>query len=344
MLLLAACSPRPEPTATPSRTPRRISARTAVPTSSGATDTPFPTSTLPPLVTNTPPATETPSLTLTPTEEATATRGPTWTPPEGADGIKGPHFKLYRPVEAGASFGDWSDRTYPYGSTQGGRRSPHHGMEFGYGAPVGAPALASAAGTVVYAGSDAGGQTFGPRANFYGNLVIIRHDFTSNGQPVFTLYGHLEDVAVQQGQRVEAKDPVGTIGGTGAAQGGRHIHFEVRVGNYASYDSTRNPDLWIFPYFDYATLAGRVTDAAGTPLQDVTLMIEPEAPGKTTLYAWSYVGSSVNGDDGLGENFTRGDMEPGYYTVTVREGGRRRFQQTVYAVPDRITWLDVVLD
>ena len=102
------------------------------------------------------------------------------------------------------------------------------------------PVLAASGGVVVTAGADDQVQ-FGPQGNFYGNLVVIRHDQLYREQYLYTLYGHLSQVMVSEGQLVTAGDMIGLVGGTGVANGGAHLHFEVRIGTN-SYDTTRNPE------------------------------------------------------------------------------------------------------
>jgi murein DD-endopeptidase MepM/ murein hydrolase activator NlpD len=58
----------------------------------------------------------------------------------------------------------------------------------------------------------------------YGYLVIIEH-----GQGFATLYGHLDDYFVNNGQPVVAGQLIGNIGNTGNSYG-PHLHFEIRVG------------------------------------------------------------------------------------------------------------------
>jgi Peptidase family M23 len=55
-----------------------------------------------------------------------------------------------------------------------------------------------------------------------GNAVRIRHD---NGS--VTVYGHLQNVNVQGGQRVNQGQQIGTVGNTGNSTG-PHLHFEIR--------------------------------------------------------------------------------------------------------------------
>ncbi|MEZ4639382.1 MAG: M23 family metallopeptidase [Caldilineaceae bacterium] len=48
-------------------------------------------------------------------------------------------------------------------------------------------------------------------------------------QDVFLLYGHLNEVFVERGQRLNPGDSLGTVGMTGIAIG-PHLHVEIRVG------------------------------------------------------------------------------------------------------------------
>jgi len=246
------------------------------------------------------------------------------------------HYLFGRPISSNGT--NWVDRNYPYGNTRGGRLQVHHGVEFVN--PQGTPIRAAGAGVVFYAGDDLSTQ-FGPILNYYGNLVIIQHAATdANGQPVYTLYGHMVRVEVQTGQAVEEGDNIGMVGGTGVALG-PHLHMEIRVGDPYNFGVTRNPELWLKPFRTYGVLAGRVTDATGNILLDVSLTIESR---RLTRYAFSYAGTSVNADSVFGENFTMGDLPADWYTVTVGEGGRVRFRQLIYIYPDRTTWLNVVLN
>jgi murein DD-endopeptidase MepM/ murein hydrolase activator NlpD len=335
----------PTPTATLTPTPTRTPMATRTPTPSRtptatliviATNTPRPTNT----PTRTPPATmtftttPTASLTLTPT--AASTRGATLTPPPaGAAATLADHYYLARALSDNAI--NYAARTYPYGGTAGGRLQVHLGQDFEN--PTGTPVLAAGDGTVVHAGDDLT-TLLGPYNNYYGNVVVIQHTFSdSSGGPVYTLYGHLSRVSVTAGQTVKRGDIIGNVGATGIAQG-PHLHLEVRVGNAFDYRATRNPDLWVFPYFGFGTLAGRVTDAAGNRLNDVTLTILSET---ATRYTFSYFDNTVNSDSTFGENWTLGDLPEGYYTVRVSENGRVRFEQETYVYPGKTTWVDVVL-
>ncbi len=171
------------------------------------------------------------------------------------------------------------DRTYAYGSTLGGSREPHHGIEFP--ARSGTPVLAAAAGTVRYAGDDAA-QKFSPWNNFYGNLVVIEH--TLGGQTLYTLYAHLSRLDVHAGQTVAAGEKIGEVGMSGSAAG-PHLHLEVRL-DPQDYDSALNPQLWLLPLPETGVLAMRFVDAKGQPVRaqpNVQYFPDPAAP-----YAWAW--------------------------------------------------------
>lgn len=285
----------------------------------------------------TPTASPTPFPTTIGNGLPTQMQGATWTaPPVDPSTQIADHYPFGRPISDDGA--NWADRTYPYGGTSGGRLQVHHGVDMVN--PRGTPVQAVGDGVILFAGDDLS-TLFGPYNNYYGNVVVIQHYITTfDGQPVFTLYGHLDRVNVAIGQAVAAGDNVGMVGGTGIAMG-PHLHFEVRVGNAFDFGATRNPELWIRPYSTFGTLAGRVTDASGTPLYSVTFTVEST---DVTRYAFSYADASVNPDTQFNENFVLGDLPASYYTVTVSESGRVRFREIVYLYANRTTWLDVQLN
>jgi murein DD-endopeptidase MepM/ murein hydrolase activator NlpD len=112
-------------------------------------------------------------------------------------------FPLSIPARITSVFG-W--RTHPIT----GDRRFHSGTDLG--APMGTPVVASAPGEVETANWLGG----------YGLTVIINHPSAQQ-----TLYGHLSELFVQPGQRVEQGTVIGRVGSTGNSTG-PHLHFEVR--------------------------------------------------------------------------------------------------------------------
>ncbi len=283
--------------------------------------------------------------TITPpaTQEATLTPG---TPcANQACAAAAGHFWLDRPIPSDGGYINYVDRSYPYGSTQGGLREPHHGVEFFNGA--GTPIIAAAAGTVVVAGQDLA-VAYGPAINFYGKLVVVQLDQAYNGQPVFNLYGHMLSIRVQPGDHVQAGDTLGAVGATGVAIG-PHLHFEVRVGRNA-YSATRNPELWLKPLTangkPWAAIAGRVVDLDGNLLPEVTIAIKPistltDKPRNRFVSTYATDPNQINGDDQLQENFAIGEMPPGLYSVSVSTS--KYYEQSLTVAPNQVAWVNFVV-
>jgi len=88
---------------------------------------------------------------------------------------------------------------------------PHPGIDIS--AAAGTPILASAAGTVTFAGTRAG----------YGKTVEIDHGFGYK-----TRYAHAASLQVKRGQRVKRGEVLGEVGKTGLATA-PHLHYEVLI-------------------------------------------------------------------------------------------------------------------
>jgi hypothetical protein len=93
----------------------------------------------------------------------------------------------------------------------GDPRMPHSAVDIRL--PEGTPVRAIADGRVAFAGE----QFFGGRS------VVIDH-----GGGVFSVYYHLKEFSVAEGQEISRGDRVGSVGATGRATG-PHLHFGVRV-------------------------------------------------------------------------------------------------------------------
>ncbi|MCD6363613.1 MAG: peptidoglycan DD-metalloendopeptidase family protein [Synergistetes bacterium] len=87
----------------------------------------------------------------------------------------------------------------------------HAGIDIA--APTGTAVKAAASGEVLYAGWLRG----------YGKVIIILH---RGGMA--TVYAHLRDIVVREGQRVAQGEIIGSVGSTGWSTG-PHLYFEVRI-------------------------------------------------------------------------------------------------------------------
>jgi murein DD-endopeptidase MepM/ murein hydrolase activator NlpD len=289
------------------------------------------------LVTNTPVPTATAVTIPDPAEipSDTPTPQPTFTPPALPQTALDEHYWLRRPIAEGGTV--WTDKTYPYGSTRGGTLEPHHGVEFYV--PTGTEILATASGTVRVAGKD-DAIVYGLRPNFYGQLVVIELDSQFEGQPIYTLYGHLSQIFVSEGQHVDAEQVIALSGATGVADG-PHLHFEVRQGKN-SYDATRNPLLWLWPVPESGTIAGRVTFANGTLAYEAPVRAVRVDASSAYAATTTYADESLNADDILNENFALDDVDAGYYEIIVDTGGKK-YKTEVWVYPRRTSFVEIVL-
>ena len=108
-------------------------------------------------------------------------------------------------------------------STFGARQDPvygggafHEGLDIAN--DVGTTIVATAAGTVTYAGYNGG----------YGNEIEIDH-----GNGFVTKYGHNSALLVQAGMTVKKGQSIALMGSTGKSTGS-HVHYEVRVNGVAT--------------------------------------------------------------------------------------------------------------
>ena len=267
-------------------------------------------------------------------QESTPTPAPT---PDAIERIA--HNVLRRPIEVADGLTHWADRSYPYGSTQLGARPAHLGVEFVN--PRGTPVYASLAGTVVFAGDDSETQ-LGPSLDYYGNVVVIAHGLESlAGEPIFTLYGHLQRIAVATGQEVEDLDLIGRVGSSGVAIGA-HLHYEVRAGDAFDWRATRNPALWLRHYRGRGLLVGALRDADGDYVYGKRLRLRNESMQRDV---YTYADDSVNPDSVWGENFTISDLPAGEYEVVVlKDNGAIAYRETLAVEPLRVTFVDIILD
>lgn len=103
----------------------------------------------------------------------------------------------------------------PYGARRilnGKPRAPHPGLDLR--AASGTPVRASGPGRVALAGD----------LYFSGRTVILDH-----GAGLFTVYAHLSEVSVREGDEVAAGQLVGLSGATGRVTG-PHLHWGAKVG------------------------------------------------------------------------------------------------------------------
>ncbi|MCP4416988.1 MAG: M23 family metallopeptidase, partial [Chloroflexi bacterium] len=150
--------------------------------------------------------------------------------------------------------------------------------------------------------------------NYYGNTVVILHDWQWQGKEVYTLYAHTLELFVQEGDSVEQGQLIAGVGSSGEVSG-PHLHFEVRVGgNY--YGNTRNPALWLAPFEGWGTLAGRFVDKNSQMISSATLTLLPLNVDTAVRKQRTYY-PTVASDAVWRENFVFSDLPAGRYRLTL---------------------------
>lgn len=133
--------------------------------------------------------------------------------PHGVETPVAPTTRISSPLRGGGG----PDIAGYYSRPMYGRKTQglhgYNGIDIG--APVGTPVMAAAGGTVTVA------RGFGWNGG-YGQYIVISH-----GNGTQTLYAHLSQVAVSQGQYVPQGQVIGFSGNSGKSTGA-HLHFEVR--------------------------------------------------------------------------------------------------------------------
>jgi murein DD-endopeptidase MepM/ murein hydrolase activator NlpD/LysM repeat protein len=137
---------------------------------------------------------------------------PVETLPLLAYAVGGPKAAVAKaPVPANWPYGSGNFAWPVYGWLSQGYRNDHRALDIA--APAGTVVTAADRGVVVRAGWNNQG---------YGYFVVIDHNID-----YVTLYSHLQDVYVREGDIVGQGALIGTVGSTGNSTG-PHLHFEIR--------------------------------------------------------------------------------------------------------------------
>ncbi len=142
---------------------------------------------------------------------------PKETPPGAAVGFGGFRGRLPWPTE-GRVVAGFGAQVHP----RFGTRTFRNGVDIEAG--EGRDVQAVYGGHVVYTGWFKG----------YGNLIILDHD-----NEYYTLYAHVAEILVKEGDDVRQAQRIGTVGDTGSLEGPR-LYFEVRY-----QGKPQNPEQWL---------------------------------------------------------------------------------------------------
>jgi murein DD-endopeptidase MepM/ murein hydrolase activator NlpD len=208
--------------------------------------------------------------------------------------------------------------SYRFGSTLFGERMLHDGVELLN--PLGTPVLAAADGTVYFSGNDQS-KKWGRYTNLYGNFIILEHRVPDHAGPIYTLYAHLSELLVENGQQITKGQTIGKVGATGKAFT-NHLHFEVRVGDML-LQNARNPELFL-PLIESiegsgGILIGSLLSRNGDPIPGESIviqrMVEEVLQTGSTIYVETYA-KGIAGDGLWQENFVISNLSVGDYRIS----------------------------
>jgi murein DD-endopeptidase MepM/ murein hydrolase activator NlpD len=238
------------------------------------------------------------------------------------------HFFFSRPI--GADEINWPLADYRYG----GKFFPgvvYTGIDIP--APLGTPVLAAGPGKVTWAGYGLYALKDEPD-DPYGLAIAIKHDFGYQGDTLYTVYGHMDQIFVIKGQRVNGGDLIGLVGETGKVTG-PHLHFEVRQSKNNFYGS-RNPELWMSPPQGWGVLVGRVMSTGGELLEGHSIEVHSYDTGQKWTVN-TYGDGSTNSDLYYRENVVMGDLPAGNYEIWIGYEGAV-YDQDLKIRPGMVTY------
>jgi murein DD-endopeptidase MepM/ murein hydrolase activator NlpD len=238
------------------------------------------------------------------------------------------HFYFVRPIAADQV--NWPLADYRYGG-EFFEDVIHTGVDIP--APKRTPVLAAGPGKITWAGYGIYRGGTDP-TDPYGLAVTIRHDFGYQGQTLYTVYGHLDEISVTEGQRVETGDMLGLVGETGRVTG-PHLHFEVRIESN-DFFTTRNPELWLAPPQGWGVLAGRVMDTGSQLVTGQQFIVTDPATGQN-WFARTYGSEAINNDPYYQENLVIGDLPAGVYDLRTAYGGFAHATE-IQILPGQVTY------
>ncbi len=243
------------------------------------------------------------------------------------------HFYFARPIAADEV--NWPLADYRYGATWPGDNSIiHTGVDID--APEGTPVLAAAAGKIVWVGYGLSTGTTNLK-DPYGLAVVIKHDFGYQGERLESVYAHLSEADVVDGQEVTAGERIGLVGDTGLTTG-PHLHFEIRIEYSNYYYTTRNPELWLVPPQGWGVLVGHIMKNDLTPLYLQDVNVKSLGNGNTWLVRTYADSPALHSDDYYNENLVLSDLPAGDYEVDLTYE-TTTYSQVVTIHPGMVSYL-----
>ena len=108
----------------------------------------------------------------------------------------------------------------------------------------------------------------GTITNVIGNYVVLKHDESYLGQPVFSFLVHFSSCSVRRNDKVKSGEVIGLSGNSGGSRI-PHVHISTRIGDNSQDNSVEPFEL--LPTRDFKSLSGILTTHDGFPESSIEL-------------------------------------------------------------------------
>ena len=165
----------------------------------------------------------------------------------------------------------------------------------------------------------------------WGNVVVVEHLFYENHErrEVRSLYAHLDEIKVGEGQEVRRRQLIGTVGQDPEKLFSPHLHVELRRDPTLAptyWPSSDGKDAaWMREHYEDPSAFIRSHRKLPVPQDEATLVLVDQARYKARLYAGGRVAGEYNVSlgQGAGEKQVQGDNRTpkGMYFVVQKHRG-----------------------
>lgn len=165
----------------------------------------------------------------------------------------------------------------------------------------------------------------------WGNVVVIEHHFYENHErrEVHSLYAHLDELRVSEGEEVRRRQVVATVGQDPEKLFNAHLHLELRRDATLAptyWPSSDGKDAaWLREHYEEPSAFIKSHRKLHVPQREAALVLVDQARYKARLYAGGRAAGEYNISlgQGVGEKQVEGDNKTpkGMYFVTQKHRG-----------------------
>jgi murein DD-endopeptidase MepM/ murein hydrolase activator NlpD len=186
-------------------------------------------------------------------------------------------------------------------------------------------------GQPVYAAANGRVRVARDCGRLWGNVVVVEHFFYENHErrEVQTLYAHLGEIKVREGDEVRRRQPIATVGQDPEKLFKAHLHFELRRDATLAptyWPSSDGRDVaWVREHYAEPTAFIKSHRKLPVPQGEAALVLVDQRRYKARLYAGGRAGAEydVSLGQGVGEKQIEGDNKTpkGMYFVIQKHRG-----------------------